>query len=109
MRQRPGRWGVERQHDDAAAAQYLMAPRPRSSRVEQRRLPAAVRQDRGYNPVNGVNVAPARDQRPLAGPCVLGDGAPRVHLPRSLVGAGGHVRHLCRHVGWAPRAEPMGR
>ena len=81
VHQRPGRWGVERRHDDATAAQYLMAPHPRSSLVERRRLPAAVRQDRGYDPVNGVDVAPARDQRPLAGPRFLGDGAPRVHLP----------------------------
>jgi hypothetical protein len=109
MRQRPGRWGVERRHDNAAAAQYPMAPCPQSSRVERHQLPAAVRQDRSYDPVNGVDVAPARDQRPLAGPRILGDGAPRVHLPQSLVGAGGHVRHLRRHVGWAPRTEPIDR
>jgi hypothetical protein len=107
MLQRPGRWGVERRHNDAAAEKYPIAPCPRSSRVERRRLPAAVRQDRSYDPVNGVDMAPARDQRPLAGPRVLGDGDPRVHLPQSSVGAGGHVRYLRRHVVWAPRAEPI--
>jgi hypothetical protein len=96
MHHRPGRWGVERRQDDAAAAQYQMAPCLRSSRVELRGLPTAVRQDRGYDPVNGVDLAPVRNQRPLASPRILGDGAPRVHVPRSSVGAGGHVRHLRR-------------
>ena len=30
-------------------------------------------------------------------------------MARSSAGAGGHVRHLRRHVGWAPRAEPIDR